>query len=136
MANTSVWAVATIALLAATGCADDQTDPNSPSAARQPARCFQARDARNFRAVNSTTVHVRAGRDTYRIETFGVCPDLAFTQRMGLVTSGGSSTVCVGSGLGTSLVVNGPSGRQRCNVRSITALTPEEVQALQPRHRP
>src|SRR5262245_6378971 len=119
MAHASVWVAATIALLATTASCTDQSDTESASTPRQPARCFQARDARNFRAVNSSTVHVRANRDVYRIEVLGVCPDLTFNPRMSLVTTG-TSTVCAGAGLGTSLRVRTPSGQQTCRIRQIT----------------
>ena len=99
-------------------------------------RCFRASDARNFRSVDATTVNLRVGRrDFYRIDLLGPCPDLNFSMRMGLRTTGGSQ-VCTGPGLGTSIVVPGPRGATRCPIRQITALTAEEVAALQPRHRP
>jgi len=137
MASASVWAVAAIALVTMTGCTanDSNVDPNNPSAARQPRRCFSARDVRNFAPVNSSTVNIRVGRDIYRVDTFGTCRDLNWTNRMAMVTTGGSM-ICVGSGLGTSIVVNGPSGRQTCQVTAITALTPEQIQALPARERP
>lgn len=65
----------------------------------------------------------------------GICSDLNWTNRMALV-SRGSSMICVGSGLGTSIVTRGPTGRQRCQVRSIIGLTPEQVAALPARERP
>lgn len=133
MATASVWATVTMTLLAVAGCAP--TDSRNVDGTRQPRRCFTPREVRNFTAVNSTTVNVRVGRDIYRIDTFGACPDINWTNRMALVTTGGSM-ICVGSALGTSLVTRGPSGRQRCQVRSITALTPEEIQALPARDRP
>lgn len=138
MRKIRVRALTTIALLAVTGCAGADPgnfDPNNPSASRQPRQCFWARDARNFAAVNSSTVNVRVGRDIYRIDTFGICRDLNWTNRMALVTRG-SSMICVGSGLGTSIVTRGPGGRQNCQVQSITALTPEQISALPPGHRP
>lgn len=130
MATASVWAAATITLLTVTGCAPTETGP------RQPRRCFAARDVRNFTAVNSSTVNIRVGRDVYRVDVMGACPDINWTNRMALVTTG-NSLICVGSGLGTSIVTRGSSGRpQRCPVTSITALTPEQIQALPGRHRP
>lgn len=139
MARSTISAATAITLvtMAATmaGCAG--TDHGNPSAARQPRQCFWARDVRNFRAVNSTTVNIRAGRDVYRLDLMGSCPNINWNERMGLVTTG-SSTICVGSGLGTSVVTRrtGGRGQERCPVRQITALTPEEVAALPPRERP
>jgi hypothetical protein len=93
------------------------------------------REVRNFRVVNPSTVNLRARGDVYRIDTAGVCPELSWTNRIELATTG-SSWVCVGSGLGTSIVTRGPRGRQRCPIRTITALTREEVEALPARARP
>ncbi|HVJ01100.1 MAG TPA: DUF6491 family protein [Sphingomonas sp.] len=133
MARASAWAAATIALLV-TGCAP--MEPHGNAGPREPRRCFLPREVRNFTAVNSTTVNVRVGRDIYRIETFGFCPDLGWTNRMAIRTTGGSSMICVGSGLGVSILTRGPSGRRSCQVRSIRALTPQEIQALPRRDRP
>ncbi|MBO9624701.1 MAG: hypothetical protein J7500_18495 [Sphingomonas sp.] len=133
MARASAWAAATIALLTAAGCAPVEPSHSGP---REPRRCFLPREVRNFTAVDSTTVHLRVGRDIYRVETFGVCPDLNWTNRMAIRTTGGSSMICVGSGLGVTILTRGPSGRRSCQVRSIRALTPEEVQGLRPRDRP
>lgn len=140
MARTSVWAaIATAATLAAiAGCAEtaDPESSGSQAAARTPPRCFHVSNARNFRSVNATTVHLRVGRrDFYRLDLLGPCPDLDFSLRLGLQTRGGSQ-ICTGSGLGTSIVVRGARGPQRCSIRQITALTPEEVAAMSARDRP
>lgn len=136
MTRSFVPAVAAIAVLALTGCAsNDSGTPDGERASRPPQQCFQASSARNFRVVDSRTVHFRAGRDVYRMNLVGTCRDLGWTNRMSLVTSG-SPTVCAGPGFGTSLVTRGPNGRQRCAIGSITALTPEQVEALPANHRP
>ena len=133
MARAAVWAAATIVLLGIAGCAS--TDSSTSAASHEPRRCFWARDVRNFAPVNSSTINIRVGRDTFRVDTFGSCRDLDWTNRMALVTTGGSS-ICVGSGIGASIVTRGPSGRQRCAIQSVTALSPEEVAALPARQRP
>ncbi|WP_395396414.1 DUF6491 family protein [Novosphingobium sp. BL-8A] len=124
-----------VAFLTMTGCAADEHD--TASAVRQPRQCFWANDVRNFRAVNSTTVNVRAGRDVYRLDLMGICPDINWSERLGLVTTG-TSSICSGAGLGTSIVTrrSGGRGQQRCPVRAITVLTPEEVAAMPSRERP
>lgn len=139
MAKAWGWAAGAIGLIILTaGCAGtDSDDPNSAQAAERPApRCFSARNARNFRVVDSRTVNLRVGRHVYRLDLFGACPDVSWTNSLALVTSGGSSNVCTGRGLGTSIVVRGSTGPQRCAIQSITALTTQEVQALEPRFRP
>lgn len=140
MGKASAWALAAAAAaLAALGaCAEtgDAESSGSQAAARTAPRCFHASNARNFRSVNATTVHLRVGRrDFYRIDLLGPCPNLDFSLRLGLETRG-SSQVCTGSGLGTNIIVRGPGGPQRCAIRQITALTPEEVAAMPSRDRP
>ena len=138
MAKAWAWATAAVGLVILTaGCAGtDSDDPNSAQAAERPApRCFSARNARNFRVVDSRTVNLRVGRHVYRLDLFGPCPDINWSASLGLRTTG-SSSVCTGRGLGTSIVVRGSTGPQRCAIQQITALTAAEVQALEPRHRP
>jgi hypothetical protein len=127
-----------LSLAALAGCAEtgDPESSGSQATARPAPRCFHASNARNFRSVNSTTVHLRVGRrDFYRLDLLGPCPNLDFSLALGLQTRG-SSQICTGSGLGTSIVTRSASGPQRCSVRQITALTPEEVAALSARDRP
>ena len=131
-------AAAAITLTAIAGCAEtsDPESAGSQGAARTAPRCFSASNARNFRQVDSRTVHLRVGRrDFYRIDLLGPCPNLDFSLRVGFQTSG-SSLVCTGTAVGNSLVVRGARGPERCPIRSITAMTPEEVAALPARHRP
>jgi hypothetical protein len=85
--------------------------------------------------VDSRTVNIRAGRNTFRLDLFGTCPDISWTNGMRLNTRPGS-TICTGSGLGVSLTIRGPTGPQTCSVQTVTLLTPEEVAALPARHRP
>jgi hypothetical protein len=85
--------------------------------------------------VNSRTVHLRVGRDIYRLDLLGSCQNFGWNNRIRLTTSG-SSTVCTGPALGTSIVGQGAGGAQTCAVQTITALTPEEVAALPARDRP
>lgn len=134
MVRAVILTAATAALLTVTACAS--TEPGSESAGASNRRqCFTASSVRNFRVVDSRTVNIRAGREVYRLDMFGNCPDLRWTQGMGLQTTG-SPTICTGSGLGTTVVTRGSSGPQRCSVQSVTLLTPEEVEALPARNRP
>lgn len=134
MKKASVCALATLTLLTVTGCASTDS-ASDPSGANPPRQCFSANNVRNFRAVDNQTVNIRAGRNVYRLDLFGTCPDITWTQGMKLTTTG-SQTICTGSGLGTSIVIRGPTGRQTCAVQTVTLLTPEEVEALPARHRP
>ncbi|WP_114952648.1 DUF6491 family protein [Sphingosinicella terrae] len=137
MARPSFGAAA-ILLLTAGGCAAGSDDPGlgAQGASRQAPRCFSTRSVRNFRSADPTTVHLRVGPDVYRLDLMGACPDVDLTSRVRLATTG-SAMVCTGSALGTSIVTRGPTGRpQRCQVRLVSALTPEEVAALPARVRP
>ena len=86
-------------------------------------------------SIRHPLVNLRVGRHVYRLDLFGACPDVSWTNSLALVTTG-SSSVCTGRGLGTSIMVRGSTGPQRCAIQSITALTTAEVQALEPRFRP
>ena len=134
MKRSSLCVLVAAASLVTAGCAS--TDPadtsGTPTAGRQ---CFHTNSVRNFRAVDTRTVNIRAGRNVYRLDLFGTCPNVTWTNGMALV-SRPSSTICTGSGLGISLRVRGPSGRQTCQVQTVTLLTADEVAALPARHRP
>jgi len=135
MARASILAAASFGLVALGGCAPVENPDSTEAATRAAPRCFSARDARSFRSVNTTTVNVRVGRDVYRLALLGVCPNFVWTQRLALVTRG-TSRICTGPALGASIVARGPSGTQRCAIQTVTALTPEEVEALPARERP
>lgn len=138
MARGFAWAAAALGpvlgLAALAGCAETG-EPGSTQATRPAPRCFSVNNARNFRVVNSRTVNLRVGRDVYRLDMLGPCVDLAWSNRIALV-SGGSSRLCTGNALGASIVLRGSSGRQRCPIQTITALTAEQVEALPARDRP
>lgn len=132
MTAASVWAAATAALLLVGACAS--TDPDNPRASNPSRQCFFANSARSFTAVDNQTVHVRVGaNDIYRLDLMGTCPDINWNHQIALV-SRGSSSICTGTG--ATVVTRGPTGQQRCPVRMVTKLTPEEVEALRPRDRP
>lgn len=135
MAKVAVWAAATAALLAITGCASTDATSQGAAGASNTRQCFSASNVRNFRVVDSRTVNIRSGRNVFRLDLFATCPDLTWNNSMKLQTSG-SQTICTGSGLGTSVITRGSTGRQRCPVQTVTLLTPEEVEALPARNRP
>ena len=128
MVRMGVWMA--LAGLLLTGCAG--ADPDNP---RPPRQCFFASSASGFAAVDMRTVNVRAGSDVFRLDLMSSCRDINWNQRLALVTRSGSS-VCTGATPGVTLVTRGPTSQQRCAVRTVTKLTPQEVEALAPRHRP
>lgn len=123
--------------LASTACAA-AAEPAAPeksdrSAARQ---CFNARSVNAFNAPDDRTVYIREGvRNVFELKIFGTCPDIDWNNRIALVSRSGGGYVC--TGFDADLVVpDGPFGPQRCTVRAVRKLTPEEVEALPPKHRP
>jgi hypothetical protein len=98
----------------------------APSSARS---CFLPRQVDGFNAVDRDTVNVTIGpRQVYQLELFGTCPDVDFSQRIGIRSTHGSSWVC--QGFDAELIVPGPSGVDRCPVTSIRKLSEAEVTAL------
>ncbi len=115
-------------LLLATGQATAET-------AKAPKACFSARNVSNFAVVDERTLNIRVGvRDVYQLDLLGICPDIE-SQNEIAITSRSSSFVC--SPFDATVVAQGPFGRsQRCAVRGIRKLTPEQVAALPSRDRP
>lgn len=136
MKNIVAKAGAAVLLFAASGCTSSDYGNTAGTGPRPARQCFWPNSISNFAVVNSNTVNVRVGRDIYRLDLFGVCPDLTWNSRIAVTTTGGS-TVCVGSGMGTSIITRGPNRQQRrCAVQQVTAFTPEEAAALRGRERP
>lgn len=136
MASASTQVALIVALLGLSACTNaDSEGPGSAGASREPPRCFSTSRVSNFRVADSSTVHIRVGRDVYRLDMMGPCSDLNFTSNMRLATSG-SSTICTGTGLGTSIVTRGSGGQRRCQVQRITGLSTEQVAALPAGQRP
>jgi hypothetical protein len=122
-------AAAAAALLALSATASSAKSPDGPQ--RQ---CFWTRNADGFAAADEHTLNVRVGvRDVYQFEMFAPCPDIDWNQRIALVSRGGS-TIC--TGMDAEVVTHSPIGPQRCAVRSVRKLTPEEIAALARRAKP
>jgi hypothetical protein len=112
---------AAIGLLAA--CADQTSAPGlaAQSSSRQ---CFLASDVNGFSFVSDSAVDIQVGANRYyRLSLNGWCPQSAFSQRLALKTTGGSSWIC--QGLDAEIIVPSPGGAQRCLVNSIQPLTKE-----------
>lgn len=138
MIRTSLWAAAATAILLTTACANPPggSEPGATTAkvASPKRHCFFTNSVNSFTAVDEETVNVRVGvKDIYRLDLMGRCPDIDWNQSIALVSRGGSS-IC--SGLDATIITKGPIGPQRCPVRMVTKLTPEEVAALKPKAKP
>jgi hypothetical protein len=95
----------------------------------RPARdCFSARSVSGFSPAGREAVDVSVGANRhYRLTLGGYCPDVDWSLRLALQTRGGSSFIC--AGYDAEILVQGPTGLQRCSVTEVRRLTPEEVQA-------
>ena len=79
-------------------------------------------------AQGDRLVNLRVGvKDYFQLELMGPCPDVDWTQKIALVSRGGS-TIC--SGLDAEIVTPSPIGPQKCPVKSVRKLTPTEVATL------
>ena len=117
------------ALLATAPVAVAQT-PDKPPAKRQ---CFFPRSVNGFSAVGNDMVNVRVGvREVYQLKLLGPCPDIDWTWQIGIISRG--ATVC--TGFDATLLVPSNIGSQRCEVRAVRKLTPEEIAALPARQKP
>src|SRR3954467_9026102 len=101
--------------------------PAAPPGRPAP-RCFLASNVNGFtpRGNDVVDVHVGANRD-YRLTLSGYCPDVDWSFRVALRTTGGGSWI--GRGADAEIIVPSPTGRQRCLVSDVRALSPAEAAA-------
>ena len=123
---------AVAALLALTAAAAGAADKPAKAPARN--ECFWTNNVNGFAAPDEHTLNVRVGvSEVYQFKMLGPCPDMDWNQRVALVSHTGSN-IC--SGMDAEVVSPSPIGPQRCAVRSMHKLTPEEIAALPPRAKP
>ncbi|MDP3855684.1 DUF6491 family protein [Phenylobacterium sp.] len=131
MIRTAFWVAAAAAFALATAGPAAASDPAPAKPKRQ---CFLTDNVTNFSAIDSRTVNLRVGvKDVYQLDLLGTCPDIDWNHEIALV-SRGSSWIC--SGLDATVITKGPIGPQRCAVRSVRKLTPQEIAALPSRAKP
>ncbi|HEX5380111.1 MAG TPA: DUF6491 family protein [Phenylobacterium sp.] len=122
---------AVAALLVLAGGAATAAEDARP---KPPRSCFLTRNVNSWSAADDKTVYVRVGvKDIYRLDLLGPCPDIDWNWSIAL-ESHGSSWIC--SPLDATIIAKSPIGPQRCPVRQVTRLTPQEIAALPPRHKP
>ena len=117
--------------------ADRPTDNGAGDKARHADQCFWARNVNSFAAPDDHTVYIRVGvRDVYRLDLMISCPDVDWNQRVALESShGAGGSIC--NALDAEIVSHATGlGRQRCPVKTLTKLTPEQVAALPKRAQP
>lgn len=102
---------------------------SATAAPAQPNQCFWPRMVNGFAAPDDHTLNVRVGvRDVYQFQMLGPCPDIDWNQRLALVSRSGGS-IC--NGMDAEVITHSPGiGRQRCAIRNMHKLTPQEVAAL------
>jgi hypothetical protein len=125
------------AALALSACAEGPAPTGlaaNTTSVSTPRQCFWTRDVNNFAAADDRTVNVRVGANrVYELDLLGPCPDVDWTQRLG-IQSRGSDSIC--TGVDAMIIAPSPIGPQRCAVRTVRRLTPQEVASLPPRARP
>ncbi|MBI1199582.1 MAG: hypothetical protein GC203_17105 [Phenylobacterium sp.] len=107
----------------------------SEEAAAKPAKqCFWTRQVNSFASSDNHIVNLRVGvNDYYQLEMLGRCQDVDWNHKIALV-SRGSDYIC--TGLDAEILSPTPIGPDRCPVKSIRKLTPDEVKALPKGARP
>ena len=129
-----LFAIAVCAATLVGACTTSDDPPQAQASRGNGQQCFLASQVNGFNALDDDTVQVTVGASTiYQLEIVGVCPDIDWSQRIGIRSTGGSSWVC--RGLDAELIVPSPTGVQRCPVTSVRRLSPEEVQAARDKRR-
>lgn len=125
---------AALALAVAAGGPVAAKSPAEPAAAaaKPGGQCFWNHNVENFASNDNRIVNVRVGvKDVYRFEMFAPCQDVDWANHITIVARG-SSHIC--TGMDAELIVPASGlGPQRCSVRNIRKLTPDEIKAL-PKH--
>jgi hypothetical protein len=123
------------ALYAIASCATACTAEGAPhgqTAAATGQRCFNASTVNDFHTVDRHTVIVTVGVNrNYLLDILGTCPDIDWSLRIGLRSTGGSNWVCQGQD--AELLVPSPTGVERCPVLGVRALSVEEARGLRAR---
>ena len=124
---------ALLAAMALTSCTANQAPRAQASAGTSGRQCFTAAQVNSFHPIDRNTVLVRTGASTYyQLDILGTCPDIDWSNRIGIRSSGGGSWVCRGQDA-ELLVPNPNRGFDRCPVLGVRLLTPEEAKAARAR---
>lgn len=117
-------------MLGAAACTAPARDAVGPMAAESPRQCFWSSSVTGFSDAGPNLALVNLGLyETWELAVSPGCPDIDYAQRLGIVSRGGSGRIC--SGRDAELLIPPVSGRglQRCLVRSVRKLSPEEAAA-------
>ena len=118
-------AVGAAGVVACASSTDADAGTSGNNALRQ---CFLPSQVNGFHAADDETVYVTLGaRRVFRLDIVGTCPDVDWSQQIGIRSRGGGSWIC--GGLDAELIVPSPSGVQRCPVTNVRQLSEQEVAA-------
>lgn len=116
------------ALLSVSACTANQA-PRAQAASTSGRQCFTAGQVNSFHPLDRETVLMRTGASTYyQLDILGTCPDINWTSRIGIRSTGGGSWICQGQDA-ELLVPNPARGFDRCPVLGVRKLTAEETKA-------
>jgi len=122
------FAAVTAALSA---CTANQA-PGAQAAGTSGRQCFTASQVSGFHPIDRDTVLVTVGASrTYQLDILGTCPDVNWSLRVGIRSTGGGSWIC--GGHDAELIVPSPTGVDRCPVLGVRLLTPDEARAARSR---
>ena len=116
------------------GCTETAATQTASARSEGRQQCFLPAQVNGFKAENDDLVYVTVGtRQIYQLEIVGTCPEVDWSQRIGIRSRGGGSWVC--HGLDAELIVPSPTGVQTCPVTRVRQLSEEEVRAYRERPR-
>lgn len=94
--------------------------------------CFNADTVSGFSAYDDDRVYVRVSRKkVYELEVMGPCPNVDWTQSLGLESRTGF--VCTGMDVDLIVPQDGMGPPLRCAVRTVRRLSEAEIEALKDR---
>jgi len=117
-------------LTLAAACAPQPAGPPTTTsvAAGEAGQCFHSRDVNGFHEPTRRTVDLDVSTgEVFRLELFGLCPQLQDAYGLGVQTLGGSDYVC--SRNDVQLIVPTMGGPRSCPVRSMRRLAAAEAEA-------
>ena len=111
------------AVAALAGC----VDPPGTAAGTQEARaCFRASEVTSFSDAGPDRALVRIGRrETWELTLSPGCPEVDWAMRIGIRSRGGER-ICTGANAELLVPDASETGMQRCLVRGVRKLEPEE----------
>ncbi len=137
MTKTVSWMLALAGLAAALPVAVSGADAAKPKTSDAGRSCFWARNLDSWSAgADQSTVNLKVGvHDYYQLKLLGPCPEIDWTQTIGIESRGGGSWIC--SGLDVTLIMPRHGiGPERCPATSLRKLSREEAKALPPKQKP